>query len=49
MAFTKTETSSFTLTQEFKDKAVTSKKALAKFARKIGTPKGKPTKRRKAS
>ncbi len=33
----------------FTDKAVTSKKALAKFARKKATAKPKPTKRRKAS
>jgi hypothetical protein len=48
MKYTKAEGSS-NLLGEFTDKAVTSKKALAKFARKKGPPKGKPTKRRKAS
>jgi hypothetical protein len=48
MKYTKVEGSS-NLIGEFTDKAVTSKKALAKFARKKVTPKGKPTKRRKAS
>jgi len=46
---TKVEVSLVGTIKEFTDKAVTSKKALAKFARKKVTPKGKPTKRRKAS
>lgn len=33
---------------EFTDKAVTSKKALAKFARKKRTPKSKPARPRKS-
>ena len=48
MKYTKTEGSS-NLVGVFTDKAVTSKKALAKFARKKDTVKTKPTKRRKAS
>jgi hypothetical protein len=48
MKYTKVRVSLSGTINEFTDKAVTSKKALAKFARKKGTPKGKPTKRRKA-
>ena len=48
MAYTKVEGSS-NLQFEFKDKAVTSKKALAKFGRKKTTPKSKPTKPRKTA
>jgi hypothetical protein len=49
MAYTNVKIGFVGKIQEFTDKAVTSKKALAKFARKKGPPKGKPTKGRKAS
>ncbi len=49
MKYSKVEVSFVGTIKEFTDKAVTSKKALAKFARKKGTPKAKPTKRRKVS
>lgn len=48
MEYTKVEGSS-NLLGEFTDKAVTSEKALAKFARKKTTPKRKPAKPRKTA